>query len=351
MAAKKKATTTTGPIEASLGFDSYRFGTETRTFESAPVARLEFRGALAAAKKRKKTVVDVTPTPDARWGALAEHADRMQLDWAGQDVRRAWMTAQETPKGTSAWELLELALANPMFAAIEELAIGLHRWNDSHRADYASVVDVLAARRPNVRALAFGDFVNESGHALRFERMDRIAELYPALERLRVSLARLPALGALALPKAKSIWARGIWRDAVAHATFERAWPELEKLGIGWTRSGGSEPAETVRSWEWLLAGEKTPRLRDLTIGGSTIWPELLAELVRSPLLPRLRRLDLRSNAEPERDIGTALRPHARALVHLEELVVPRAANMGTLADEGVKVREVLDRSEPHHRD
>ncbi|CAN5319736.1 hypothetical protein BH09MYX1_BH09MYX1_04960 [soil metagenome] len=71
-----------------------------------------------------------------------------------------------------------------------------------------------------------------------------------------------------------------MWRDAPAHATFDRAWPMLEKLGIGWTRSGGSDANETVRDWAWLLRGTNTPRLNDLTLDGSGIWEPLLAELV-----------------------------------------------------------------------
>lgn len=39
---------------------------------------------------------------------------------------------------------------------------------------------------------------------------------------------------------------------------------------------------------------------------GSTIWEPLLAELLRSPLLPKLRRLDLRSANDPEREIPAA---------------------------------------------
>jgi hypothetical protein len=347
MAARKTAPKA---LDASLGYDSFMWGDEVRRFESPPVAKLEFRDALTAAKK-KKVVTDTTPSPDARWGELAKNAAQLQLQWADDKVSSAWFTAHEIPKGKSAWDLLSIALDLPVFADLFQIGIGLHQWNDSHRAKYDSVVDVLAAKKPKITALAFGDFVNESGHSLQFENLARVAELYPKLTSLRVTTGRLPPLGSLALAELRSVFARGMWGDAAAQATFARAWPSLEKLGIGWTRSSGSEPAETVADWQWLLERTKTPRLTDLTLGGSTIWEPLLAALLRSPLLPQLRRLDLRSAADPERDIFAALKGHAKELEHLEALVLPNTVNSALFEGTNVRVRYARDRSQPVHRD
>ncbi len=339
-------------MTARLGYDSYTFGDDVVQLTSPPEARFAFHERVAAAKKKGVTVTDETTDPNPKWGPWAKQPKLMQFEWRGDAVHRAWFTAQETSRGFNASKLVELALEQPAFARTVEIGVGLEQWENSHQASFDAVVDVLASKRPALSALAFGDYVNESGHVLELKNLARLDDLYPSLESLRLSTTQLPRFDQVGFKHLKRLWVRTTWRDAAAFKTLARSWPHLESLGIGWHRSGSKEPAETLRDWGWLLDGQSTPKLRHLTLIGSNMWPELIGALVTSPTGRALKSLDLRSMNDPERGITEALAKHAQALTYLESVRLPAGFHHSkSWWPPGVDVRCGPDRSQPNHRD
>jgi hypothetical protein len=322
----------------ALAYNSYSVDAEMHRFDSPPIARAAFSQALAKAKKSKRA-----PGSDATPSTAPFDAERVQLEWDGELVRRAWFTAHEEPgehvtqlgatkrPTTLASELLAAALELPAFAKLEEIGIGLQQWQNSHRATLDPVLDVLAAKRPAIRALALGDYDNEGGHIMKLASPARIAELYPALERLRITTTSLVSLDGVALPALRSLWLRGTSRELAALSALDRPWPALASLGIGWQRSGSKE---TLDHWAWLLAGERTPALVHLALSGTTFDGPLVAALATSPLLPRLRRLELHALDDASQVVST-LRTHAAAFAHLD-LVLPE--RIGGLEELGLRV-------------
>lgn len=252
------------PVRIALAYDSYSVEGDTDKalelhFDAPHVARLAFTQHLAKATKQKRlAVTDTTRRLD--------DFPTAQLEFSGDLVTRAWFTADQLdaehssvirgggePRGLRrASEQLAAALALPAFANVHEIGIGLERWNDSHKVAFDDALAVLADKRPPLRALSFGDYDNRSGHVMRFASPARIAELYPALEKLRITTT-----------------------SAVSGGAF----PQLQSLALR-----TNNVTETM-SWAFEL-----PALRHLAI---SVDYDLLNALVKSPLLPRLESLAL----------------------------------------------------------
>jgi hypothetical protein len=186
-----------------LGYDSYRVDDKVHTFDSAPAARDAFEHALAKAKKsRAKRTVAVDATPAGP-----------QADRENGKLVRVWVTALEThdkvPNRYASEQLAALDLT-----ATREIGVGLQQWNDSHKASFDPVLDVIAKRR--LDALALGDYDNRGGHIMRLDKPARLATL--GLKKLRITTTRITPLPAMT----------------------------LDYLGVGWKHS------KSLDDWAWL---------------------------------------------------------------------------------------------------
>jgi hypothetical protein len=104
-------------IRFTLGFDRYTVEGETDKilvfrFATPQLARAAFDEHFAKAGRRHRlAAVDTTRIP----GALAADRDRLQLEWDGDHITRAWFADAA---------LAERARALPEFQDLTQLAIG-----------------------------------------------------------------------------------------------------------------------------------------------------------------------------------------------------------------------------------
>lgn len=185
--------------------------------------------------------------------------------------------------------------------------------------DDAAIVDAIAAHgAPRaLRRLAFDPL----GFQISWTRLTDLSPIYrhlPRLEELVISAGDV-TLGAIELPalRAFELVTGGLPRHALASVAAAR-WPHLERLVLylGAPRYGGDCELADLAA---LLAATLPSGVRTLGLCNCEFADELVPVLARSPLLPRLRHLDLSQGTLG--DAGAqALLEHAAAFRHLDAL-------------------------------
>ena len=127
------------------------------------------------------------------------------------------------------------------------------------------------------------------------------------------------ALGAIEMPRLRTFRIEtGGLRPNVTDSIARAAWPALESLVLyfGTPDYGGDCTASDTVA---VLAGANLPRVTTLGLCNSMFGDELVENVVRAPILPRLRHLDL-SKGTIGADGAKLLAKHADVFAHLESL-------------------------------
>ncbi len=239
----------------------------------------------------------LTKQLEPRWraGLLLATRPRVELDDSPEQLRTRLRTLLDSPAAIALGEL-ELTF-DP--ALVREVCSALEARPSVHTlvlGDFTHPVGELAsiaAKLPNLRSVELcGPGIDLAG----------ALALLTSLDTLRLScegdfLPALQQLGAQTLPKLRSL--------------------QLRLGGVGY--ASGSETQ--LRAFEPLLRGDRTPSLEQLAINGAEFANTLVTMLASSPLLSRLRTLDLSGSWLAEAG-GEALLAHASSFERLERLDV-----------------------------
>lgn len=227
-------------------------------------------------------------------GPLAPYEDRLEAKWrlGFLTALKVEATREDERAGVDVVKLLEAALRLPSARFLRALTLGCPS------AHEAGVVERLhralaAAPRPLLRSLAFN--TNEGEEMLSWTSAGELGALgavFPRLEVLDVRAGSFqltaPAFGAL---KALRLKTCGLTEAAVA-ALATAEWPALEELEV-WVGSASSGVRVTADHFEALFASPGLPALKRLALSNCEFTDALCAQVLRSPLLPRLEELSL----------------------------------------------------------
>jgi uncharacterized protein (TIGR02996 family) len=229
----------------------------------------------------------------------AELIRHIELRWrAGLIIEARPLGPQ--PSRASLRGQLEGLLDNAAAIALAELRGDL--------VDPQAIIDVLLAgpRRPSIRRLTLGDY------RTRMPVLDRVWAKLPGLRELELLGPNIEIAGlASALPRLARLRLCCELDPTPLRAFEGPPFPSLRTLEL---RLGGHDYFRSVETLDPLLAGRATPALEHLAITGIADGDELIAALAQSPLLDRLRILDLSdSNFDPhEHSPATLDRPGLR---------------------------------------
>lgn len=320
-----------------------------------------FYGPLA----EHKHTYDGDETEALTWKYGFIHAARLSHDYYGDEE---W-------KGTLG-EVLELLLAHPSGRFLAELTFVFNR--DPNEDDLQDLIDILVERSPrSLRKLHFGDYEfagpssdTATGNTeISWYSIGDLSKLWRAVPKLRTLITQCGSsqstisnvglkLGKLDLPElVHAEFRTGGLERANARAIAAGRFPAIEHLEIwyGQEEYGGDA---TVADVTPLLARTDLPKLRRLGLRNAKFADELISELAHSPLLPKLRVLDLSLGCLT--DAGAQqIANHRDAFAHLDELDV----NDNYLTDSGLRAlagcakkitsedqREVDDPDDPDSR-
>jgi hypothetical protein len=203
------------------------------------------------------------------------------------------------------------------------LALIVGCWSDESDIESAAVIDALVEARgrfPALRAVFLGDITAEENEIswICQGRMSPLLEAYPELEELGVrggenldfapirhdQLLQLTVqTGGLPAPALRGIAACEF--PALTHLD----------LWLGASRYGGDG---TVADLSPILAGDRLPSLKDLSLRNSEIQDEICAAVAAAPVVARLEALDVSMGVLT--DEGAAALLAGQSLTHLELL-------------------------------
>jgi hypothetical protein len=278
------------------------------------------------------------------FGELAAYATRLDgirapaFTWArgfiatarlGFDARSAAVLGPG--HGRSLERAIDVLLTHPSGALLRELVLTLNC--DPHtESSLAPAIEALARHgAPALRKLRLGEvdhgWPRSPDDAVQYRmgwvKLGPLDALWPRLARLTDLTLQgnleEAVLGAPALPALRSltVMTGGLAADN-ARAIAEASWPRLETMEL-WFGEPRPEAAGGVAELERLLSGRSTPALHTLRLMNATFTDELVDQLARSPLLPRLRELSLALGTLTDAG-AAALARQARAFAHLEVL-------------------------------
>jgi len=213
-------------------------------------------------------------------------------------------------------EVVETLLAHPSARFLTDLAIvnvDRDRWGRP-LGTFAGVIATLARARPRaLRRLQLGD--TSYGTA----QLGPLDALWPALPELReLSVHGDFALGACELPELRRLeLAPAALRRRTGREIARARWPCLEALRLVF----GTYPDHVTREINELVHRTDLPHLQHLALVGYRGCDELVEALGRSPVLGRLRSLELSHGMLSDRG-NRAILANAGAFAHLERLDV-----------------------------
>lgn len=247
-------------------------------------------------------------------------APELDVEWRRGFVHGATLRADNPERPVNLGELTAKLLPLPVCRFLRRLSLGVRhgatRWGEIQN-DYAPVIAALAATplRARLRELELGLQTEEFDDAgdvadglLPWGDLTTLWPLVPALERLGLR-GEGGELGELELPALRHLSFECWDSDSLPLSTIHRApWPRLERLVL-WDPSARLEPAALLKAFAQRplthLGLLRRPRLDDV-----------LAALLASPLLPRLRVVDLRAGVVTEDDVKR-LEARSEAFRHL----------------------------------
>jgi hypothetical protein len=213
-------------------------------------------------------------------------------------------------------------LDDPSSSRVYGIVIGF--WRDDASA---SVVEALVAARdrlPKLRAIFLGDILSEECEIswIRQSDISPLFAAYPQMEHLCVRGADGLRLGSLKHDRLKSlvIQSGGLGANVVREVAAADL-PELEHLEL-WLGTDGYGGDATVADLAPILDGESFPKLKYLGLRDSQIADDIARAVATSPMIERIRVLDLSMGALT--DEGAAALLTSPAIARLEKLDVRR---------------------------
>lgn len=235
----------------------------------------------------------------------AGHAVRLALDWEDYDSGQKWL------------DLFAAFLDESDTSDLEGLIVGPWDFESSERSD--SIVEAIVASRerlPKLKALFIGDITSEENEISWIQQSDLspLFNAFPDLEWLGARGGDGLSFGSPKHAKLKHLVAETGGMDGrVVRALGSADLPSLEhlELYLGTEHYGGTTMFDDLRP---ILSGTLFPSLKYLGLRDFDRADELAREVALAPILSRLETLDL--------SLGTLGDEGAQAL--LDSPLVPR---------------------------
>lgn len=221
--------------------------------------------------------------------------------------------------------------ATPLCAALEELAIGVLRWDHNH-TDVPQVLDAAGgfAWAKGLARLHLGDVEQvDTAHHVVGEVGGVISLAFPGLRSLHVhsgsqhwrDAGETFSLAGLALPKLESLTVETCAMTSErAKSLMTAKLPKLTELEL-WFGGSEDDAGATVEDLAPLLDGKVLQSVTHLGLCNLDFGTELVARLVNAPVAKRITSLDLSKSTLDASNIP-ALRALAEALPNLTEIDV-----------------------------
>ncbi|MCA2981029.1 MAG: TIGR02996 domain-containing protein, partial [Myxococcaceae bacterium] len=283
------------------------------------------RGTLAALFLSGQGAAGTSFLERWREALLGPAAQLVPLEAGALVFRHGFLTqARLWRRRGSATDLSALTrafLAQPFTRFVTALRFGLA--SDEADNDWGPTLAALveSPRAAQLSALAFDDFGPDEADlaSTPFGDLSRLWAGLPALEHLSLRSGAGGVLGRVEHPRLKSFVRVSTGLSASELRSIGAArWPALERLEL-WTGSTALGAEVTAEALRPLVEGQALPRLTHLGLVACEEARELVPMLLGSPLLPRLRTLDLSRGLVADAEAGLLLR-HADRLRHLERL-------------------------------
>jgi len=217
--------------------------------------------------------------------ALESPADAAYRITRDYDAKDAWT------------DLFAQFLRDPAAGEVTALVVGL--WADDDMGeDSERVVEALVAAReklPKLAALFVGDITYEQCEISWIQQGDvsPLFGAYPALEHFRVRGGNGLVLGRIRSDRLKSLVVEAGGLDvSVVRDALRSELPNLEHLEL-WLGTDNYGATTTLADLEPLFAGGLFPNLRYLGLRDSDLQDEIAQAIAKSPILERIRVLDL----------------------------------------------------------
>ena len=282
------------------------------------------RGELAALFQANKT------DEAERW--IADDASRLfgeldvkldselrDLAWTDGFVSGASLRRATGDSRTDLAALTRDFLALPASRFVIALRFGLAGFDSDN--DWTETMRAVAgsSQAPQLRSLRFDDYQPEDCEVswTPFGDFSPFWRDLPALEEFRLRSGAGGTLGDVELPNLKTfVRESGGLGEPEIRSILDAKWPRLEHLAI-WFGSANYGAAGTAGQLAELLWGRAPETLTHLGLVNCEFTPQLIEPLARSPLLRRLRSLDLSKGVLGDGDVDAVVR-HADAFRHLE---------------------------------
>lgn len=246
-----------------------------------------------------------------------DRSDRplLELEWHNGLLRGAGVRTDKV------WDDVGHLLRLPVARYLARLSVGLGDNGALEAATTAEALQTLAGHAAHLRSLFLGDFVYPDECEMSWAQTGELSALWtvaPQLTELKIR-GLVEDLGRIAAPNLVRFTREtsGLKRSELA-SILEAHWPKLEHLEVWFgDENYGAEPtAEEVAP---LLEGKGLPGLTSLGLCNFAFADALVERLVSSPLLPRLKRLDL-SKGCLTAEGAQVLARHRDRFAHLEAL-------------------------------
>ncbi|MFV8754876.1 TIGR02996 domain-containing protein [Nannocystaceae bacterium ST9] len=218
-------------------------------------------------------------------------------------------------------EVLAALLANPMARCLRSLTIGLSNFEGQGLTDSVEAIG-NAGELASLRELFIGDFEYPDQQEISWVDVGEVGPLLANLPRLRSLHLRGASIGlGAALEHATLerlvIETGGLPAEAV-QAIARCRLPRLRELGV-WFGMDGYGAGGNIELLAPLFTGEGLPALEVLGLMNSEFTNDIVRELARSPLLARVREVDL-SMGSLHDEGGQVILAAAESFRHLARL-------------------------------
>jgi hypothetical protein len=219
----------------------------------------------------------------------------LEIGWRLGWIRaaRVHTTRRHEDLGVDLEAVLRALLALPSARFLEDLVIGAASCHELGVEESVALALDEGGDHPALRRLVFEhDGDEEMRSWTGAGRLGFVRDRFPRLRELTIDAGSVRLGSGFSHPALEELTIRTC--DGLPdRATIASAsWPRLERLTL-WVGGGWNKKDATAADFAPLLGGERTPRLRHLGIANNELLDELCALLARSPLLSRLRSLDL----------------------------------------------------------
>jgi hypothetical protein len=284
-----------------------------------------------------KSIVDWSP--EAPLTKPSEVVFRIAVDYSEGDSGVRWI------------DKFAEFLRDPLVGQVNGIVVGA--WGEMLGDDETSaeIVEALVAAREKLTALTaifMGDITYEECEISWINQTDisPLIEAYPALEHFRVRGGTGLSLGRLHHARLKSLVVEtGGLNVEIVRQVMGAKLPELEHLEL-WLGTEEYGASASVQDLAPLFAGTLFPRLRYLGLRDSHIANEIAVELVKTPILERIRVLDLSLGTLS--DTGAAALLDCPAVARLEKLDIHHHFCSSEMVRKLHALGITLDASEAH---